>query len=104
MSERTTTAPEIIVDVRLIKNPGSLRASASITFNSDLGEMSIRGFRIIENGGNLWVGFPQESFEGKDRKWVNIPHLEVSRRTKKAISEAILDAYEDEAAEKSDDD
>ncbi|MDD5261331.1 MAG: hypothetical protein PHD76_05720 [Methylacidiphilales bacterium] len=60
---------------------------------SEIGEITLKGFRVIEkDAGKPWVGFPQETYQ-KDGEWKNIPIVEVSPRTKRIISDSILENY-----------
>ncbi len=69
---------------------GNLKAFADVTIPSALGELTLKGFRVIcKDGAAPWVGFPTSSYT-KDVKIVNKPVLELASGVKRQISEAVL--------------
>ena len=84
------------VDLRPVRF-GKLKAFADVTIPSALGDLTILGFRVIdENGKGPWVGFPSNSYP-KDGKIVNKRLLDISGRAKREIAEAVLLEYENAA-------
>ena len=80
---------QITVELRLFES-GSLKAFADATFPSELGEITVRGFRVIAKDGKPpWVAFPSSSYR-KNGEFVDRPLLEVGRALKRQIAEAIL--------------
>jgi|GEM_PF-3011323 len=93
MKEIASEPTGISVEIRLINNAKGLKASANITLPAEIGEITLKGFRVIEKEpGKPWVGFPQESYQ-KDGEWKHVPFLEVSPRAKRLIADSILEAY-----------
>lgn len=85
---------EMTIELRLM-NRGNLKAFADITFPSALGEITVRGFRVVQKEGQEpWVAFPSSSYT-KDGKIVNNPILEVSRGLKQKVTVAVLTRYKD---------
>ena len=88
MNESTT----ILVGLKLFEK-GTLKAFADVTIPSPVGELTIRGFRVIQKDGEkAWVGFPTNSYT-KDGKTVHSQILETSRRLKDKLVEQILSEY-----------
>jgi DNA-binding cell septation regulator SpoVG len=84
---------QITVELRLFES-GSLKAYADVTLPSELGEITVKGFRVIAKDGNApWVAFPTNSFT-KDGKFVDRPLLEVGRTLKRQIAEEVLAEFE----------
>lgn len=82
----------VSADVRLIKK-GSLKAIADVIFLSDLGEVTVRGFRVIQKDGDrAWVGFPTTNYT-KNGEVVNKQILDVSKTMKHKLTDLILAEY-----------
>ena len=82
-------AENIIVDLRLFDR-GSLKAFADITIPSTLGEITVHGFRVIQQDGKApWVGFPAISYL-KNGKTVNNPVLELPKKLQRQITDHVL--------------
>jgi len=93
---------EIIVDLRIINKEGSIRAFADITFPTDIGEITGKGFKVFEKDGNApWVAFPS-SRNQKDGKYVYYPIIETSKLTKKRLTEMVLKEYQKKVNNNSD--
>lgn len=83
----------IIVEIRLFKNSGNLKAFADMILPNPLGDITIRGFRVVQKpGSEPWVAFPQTSFL-KNGNVQYVPLLEMSRRLRSQIQELILEEY-----------
>jgi hypothetical protein len=69
---------------------GQLRAFADVTLCLGIGELTIKGCRVLHPPGQApWIGFPQISYEREgQRKWKNV--LDLSRGLKSKVTEAIL--------------
>jgi len=82
----------MIVEVRTYES-GTLKAFADVTIPTQLGEVTLKGFRIVQkDGAEAWVAFPTVSYE-KDGERVNKPVLEMPIGTRKLISDAILSEF-----------
>lgn len=83
----------LMIEIKLI-DKGYLKAFADVTLPANIGEITLRGFRVIQKDGQQpWVGFPTISYS-KNGKTVNNPVVEVSRSVHREIAEAILREYE----------
>lgn len=75
-------------------NLGQLKAFADVTFVSPVGELTIRGFRVLqEEGKTPWVGMPTTNYtkNGKvERKRI----LDMTRSTQKILSQIIVGEFE----------
>ena len=81
------------VDVRVMEKKGSLKAFADVTFPTEIGEITAKGFRVISKEGNTpWVALPTNSYQ-KDGKYVNTPIIETSKLTTKRLPEMVLEEY-----------
>jgi DNA-binding cell septation regulator SpoVG len=82
----------ILVEVKIIDR-GNLKAFADITLKTDLGEVTLRSFRVVQmEGKEPWVGFPTISYV-KNGKTINNPVIEASRGINREIANAILEEY-----------
>lgn len=80
---------QLTVEVRPFER-GQLKAFADVTIATAIGEITLRGFRVIQKDGEApWVGFPATTYM-KDGKTVNKPVLEVPRALHRQITEQIL--------------
>jgi DNA-binding cell septation regulator SpoVG len=88
-----TSNPQLTVDVRVFER-GTLKAFADVTFPSALGELTLRGFRVLQKEGEApWVAFPSASYT-KDGKVINSQLMQVSGSLKKHLCDAVLAGYE----------
>lgn len=86
----------IQVDLRHV-NYGGVKAYGDVTLPTPVGEVTIKGFRVIsKNGEPPWVGFPSTSYQ-KEGKSVNKPLLELRTGVRRQIAEAILRAFDGNA-------
>ncbi len=84
--------PQITVELRHFER-GKLKAFADVTIPTALGEITLRGFRVIENDGHeLWVALPAASYM-KNGQIVNKQVLEVTRGLKKQLTDLVLAEY-----------
>jgi hypothetical protein len=92
MSSSGDTLPKLTVDVRLFER-GTLQAFADVTFPSALGELTLKGFRVLQKEGEgAWVAFPSSSYT-KEGKIINSPLLVVGGSLKKHLADAVLAAF-----------
>jgi DNA-binding cell septation regulator SpoVG len=83
---------KLIVEVKKMER-GNLKAFADVTLPTEFGEVTLRGFRVIQKDEQpTWVALPSSSYT-KDGKIVNSPLLEVSRNLKRQITDAVLAEY-----------
>jgi DNA-binding cell septation regulator SpoVG len=80
---------QITIELRRLER-GSLKAFADVTFPSPVGEITVRGFRVIQKNDQApWVALPSVSYV-KDGQTVNKPVLELPRSLHKRVAEMIL--------------
>lgn len=83
----------IVVELRLF-DKGQLKALADVTLPSALGEITARGFRVIQGDGQSpWVAFPTSRYT-KNGATINKPIIDVPRGLKRDIAEAILTEFQ----------
>ena len=79
----------ILVELRRMER-GNLKAFADVTIPSELGEITLRGFRVVQKGGEEpWVAFPSSSYT-KNGQIINKTIIEVSRGLKRQIVDAVM--------------
>lgn len=91
------TSPPI---VRItLHESGQLKAFADVTFPTTMGEITIRGYRIMQNPrAELWIGKPQSSYSSQGTtKYKNI--VDYAQGTERQVRDAILAAYQDQLSE-----
>lgn len=72
---------------------GQLKAFADITLVTDLGEITLRGFRVLQQEGKAaWVAPPSINYQ-RDGEWVNRKILETSRRLRIQMIDAVLGEF-----------
>lgn len=87
----------VLLDMKLYES-GSLKAFVNVTIPSELGELTLRGFRVIQKDENApWVAFPSSRYTNKDGKEVNDPFLETSKIVKRKLEDLILEEYKDKS-------
>ena len=80
------------VDVRHTRT-GNIKAYADVTVPTALGEITLKGFRVVQKDGQApWVGFPNSTYT-KNGKAVTRPFLEAREALLRQIAEAILAQY-----------
>jgi DNA-binding cell septation regulator SpoVG len=83
----------IMVELRTVENMGKLKAFADVIVTTELGDIVIKSFRVVQDEGKEpWVGFPQIPIQ-KNGKIVYLPLLEISRGLKHSLQEMILEEY-----------
>lgn len=82
----------IIIELKVFER-GSLKAFADVTIPTQLGELTVKGFRVVQKDGEgAWIGFPSTSYT-KDGKTVNNQILETSKALKRKLTDLILAEY-----------
>jgi DNA-binding cell septation regulator SpoVG len=82
----------ITVEVKKMER-GQLKAFADVTLSTSLGEITMRGFRVVQKDDQpAWVALPTSSYT-KDGKIVNTQLLEISRNLKRQLCDAVLAEY-----------
>lgn len=82
----------IIVELKVFEK-GSLKAFADVTITSLIGEITVKGFRVIQKDGEApWIGFPSNSYI-KNGKTVNNQIIETSKSLKRKLTDLILAEY-----------
>ena len=69
---------------------GDIKAFADLKIETEVGSLIMRGFRVVESRGRVFVGFPSKT--GSDSNY----HLTVftnDQPLKRLISETILESY-----------
>src|SRR5262249_54256756 len=80
---------KIVVELRRHES-GKLKAFADVVLPSTLGEITVRGFRVVQDDGAApWVAFPTTSYM-KAGERVNKQIVEVGRSLKAQIADAVL--------------
>lgn len=83
----------IIVELKVFER-GSLKAFADATIPSPFGELTVKGFRVMQKEGEThWVGFPTSSYVNKDGKRIDNQIFEPSKGLRKMICDLILAEY-----------
>jgi DNA-binding cell septation regulator SpoVG len=86
---------QIMVELRRIER-GQLRAFADVTMPTAVGEMTIRGFRVVQKDGEQpWIGFPSTSYS-KGGTQVNKPIIDVTQSVKRRLTDVILARFKAE--------
>lgn len=85
--------PAIRVDLRRTDGKGSIKAYADVTILTALGEITIKGFRVVEQAGkDRFVGLPEITYP-KNGKTERRPLLEARRAVLEQIKETVLAEY-----------
>ena len=81
-----------VINIKRVEGFNSLRGFADIVLNS---ELTLKGFRILQDANGLWVGFPQTKYEagGKTRY---APIIEAPEQLKKQTQQVILEAFNEQ--------
>ena len=84
--------PLIQVDLRRT-GIGNIKAYADVTLATALGEITLKGFRVVQKDGKApWVGFPNSTYT-KNGKIVTRPFLETREALQRQIADAVLTEY-----------
>jgi len=89
---------EILVTL-MLRDAGSMRATAEVTIQTALGALTVSGFKVIEKEpGKPWVGMPSKEYVGKDgtKKYQKL--LEMPKALLRAVTEAVLAEYKKQLA------
>ncbi|HEV8337618.1 MAG TPA: hypothetical protein VGR67_14490 [Candidatus Polarisedimenticolia bacterium] len=79
----------IQVDMRRFEQ-GTIKAYADVTISTAIGEVTIKGFRVVsKNGEAPWVGFPNITYS-KNGQTVKKAVLDLRSGVKRRIEEAVL--------------
>lgn len=84
----------IVVNIRLNKSDGNLKAYADTEIRFDASVLSIHGLRVVETDPEKgpWVTYPQQ--KGKDgKKWYDV--VKITGKLHNEISSAVLKEYTD---------
>ena len=84
---------QIVVSIHLYQS-GQLRAFADVTLLTTLGEVTIRGFRVVQKAEDQppWIALPATSYKKNgDTKFKDL--LDMSQATRRKLAEAILAKY-----------
>ena len=82
----------ITVEIKKMER-GQLKAFADVTLTTPIGEITLRGFRVVQKDTQpAWVALPASSYM-KDGKTVNSPLLEVTHNLKRQLTDAVLAEY-----------
>lgn len=83
------TDEQIVVSIHLYQS-GQLKAFADVTLHTTLGEITIRGFRVVHKPDQApWIAFPATSYQ-KDGKTKFKDLLDTPQATHRKVAEAIL--------------
>lgn len=78
------------VRLRLVKEPGKLKASASITID---GCFVIHDLRVVDNEGKLFLAMPNKRINTGEYRDVAHP---INSETREYVSKTVLDKYAQE--------
>ncbi len=87
---------EIAVELRILSNQELRKAKAKVTFDTELGELTIVQLTVLQkNGEDPWVSMPSISFPDKKNpgKTVYMDTVLPGHRLRRAISDAVLAKY-----------
>ena len=77
-----------------VNSTGSLKAKADVAFVTDLGEFSVKGFRVVQAPAKgAFVAPPQEKYQDKSGKAAYKDILWLGQSLQQALYTRILDAY-----------
>lgn len=83
---------DMMFDITLIENHETLLASADVTIPTEVGDITVRGFKVLKGDRGDWVAFPRTmSMKDGEKQYYDV--LEISKRVKKEISGIILHEY-----------
>ena len=82
------------IDLRLVDFGSSVKANADVTLGLPEGDLTIKGFRVIQQDGkDPWVAMPTNSYKDKSGEFKNLKIIEMPRRLKDPICNKILELY-----------
>ncbi len=76
--------------MRLVRDPGKLRAAASITID---GCFVVHDLRVVENEGNLFIAMPNKRIGTGEFRDVAHP---INNETRDYIAKLVIDKYNEE--------
>jgi DNA-binding cell septation regulator SpoVG len=80
------------VEIRRVNAAGKLKATADAILRTEQGEVTLR-LRVLENNsGELWVGYPQDSYK-KNEETKYSPMVIPSRTFKRWLDGKVLEAF-----------
>lgn len=83
---------QIVVSLHLFES-GQLKAFADVTLLTSLGEITIRGFRVVQNADQQpWVAFPRTSYQ-KNGETKSKDLLDMLQAMHRKLADAILAEY-----------
>lgn len=85
------------VRLRLVKDPGKLKAVASITIDECF---VVHDLRVVENEGNLFIAMPNKRIGTGEFRDVAHP---INNETRDTLAKIVLDKYKEELAKATDD-
>ncbi len=80
------------VCLRLVREPGKLKAAASITID---GCFVVHDLRVVENEGNLFIAMPNKRIGTGEFRDIAHP---INNETRDYIAKLVIDKYKEEAA------
>lgn len=84
---------QIVIQIKENPRDSKIKAFADVTFVTSLGELTVKGFRIIQDGEKAaWIGFPSISYQ-KDGQTKNYPIIELSKMAQKRLTEKIMEEF-----------
>lgn len=85
--------PAIQVDLRHTDGKNAIKAYADVTIATALGEVTVKGFRVVEKEGKKrFVGLPEITYQ-KNGKPERRPLLQMRDGIQQRLGEAILAEY-----------
>ena len=85
---------EIVIEIKRLENSKSVKAFVDVTLATSRGEITFRGFRVIQKESNEpWIALPSSTYTNKEGKIVNSPLLVLSKAFKKELDELIMKEY-----------
>lgn len=78
----------------MLRDNGSLRATAEVSIPTPWGPLTVEGVKVIEKDANKpWVAFPSKEYAAKDgtKKYQKL--LELPKPLQRAVSEVVLNEY-----------
>ncbi len=79
----------------MLRDAGTMKATAEVTFETAHGPLTISGFKVIEkDAGKPWISLPSKEYQaGGQRRFQKM--VELAKPGMRAVSEAVLKAYEE---------
>ncbi len=92
---------EMLTEVWLKDGDQAIKASATVTFQTEFGELTIAQLKVIhQEGKNPWVAMPDIRYKDTTSdEYINLKTVIPGARLKKAISDAVLSKYAEAGVE-----